>query len=394
MIGHSPALHTCRSQAKIIFGTRCSVFTTNFLFLWSFLLSGSLLGADWEAQVRAKVQSPDLSVALGIVEKRLAESPEDYDAAIWHARLVAWSRHWDQAESEYLRLLERHPENFDATIGLVDVLLWERRVADARARLATLLPKFQDNPEVRRRLARLEELRVEELPCEIRSSYRAETFSFAESAHGGLVSYRCGISRLWKWQIEADSRSRFGQFAQRYGAGAQFRRSRHGFYGSAARSSHSEVFPLTEGEIGYSLGLPRLEIGYAHRWLSFEQVFVHVANPSFTMYLPRQVDLTFSLFVSQARFETGEAPKTVSGLARLAIPARRNLRFIGLYAIGAESFRELTLDRAGRFSAKTFGAGLRWEIHPRFAIEPLFEHQLRHSGERETAFALGYSWRF
>lgn len=361
--------------------------------MFALLLTEQARVADWQAQVRDHVQARNFQAALAIVEKRLGAAPSDVEAAGWHARLKAWSGRWSEAEAEYGRLLERFPGDFDASVGLADVLFWQGRLAESRAALKPLLRDYSNHPEVRRRLARLasEELR----PCEIAVGYGSEVFSFAGAAHTGRVGLRCSIAKKWNWQMETSSRSRFGQYAQRFGAGLGLRRGRHGFHLAAARSTHSDVFPLTEGEVGYTLGLPRLELDYTHRWMAFRSAVVQVANPSAIYYLPREVQFTLSLFAGRTRPDAVPEPvNTLSGYARLSFPIRSRVRLFALYAVGAESFQELTLDRAGRFAARSYAAGAGLRTRPGEAVDFFIQHRRRSGGAYETGVTLGYSFRF
>jgi tetratricopeptide (TPR) repeat protein len=86
---------------------------------------------DWQPQVRKDIESQNIDAALAIVDLRLADAPEDWEAHGWRGRLLAWKGCWSEGETEYRLVLDKVPNDTEILTGLSDVLLWQKRYTEA-----------------------------------------------------------------------------------------------------------------------------------------------------------------------------------------------------------------------------------------------------------------------
>ena len=88
---------------------------------------------EWQPQVRREVESQHIDAALAIVDQRLADAPEDWEAHGWRGRLLAWKGRWSEGEAEYRLVLDKVPNDTEILTGLSDVLLWQKKYTEALA---------------------------------------------------------------------------------------------------------------------------------------------------------------------------------------------------------------------------------------------------------------------
>lgn len=60
-----------------------------------------------------------------------AEHPQDPDNTVWVGRLSGWLHDYETAEAAFDRVLAADPENVDALVGKAYVLAWQERSAEA-----------------------------------------------------------------------------------------------------------------------------------------------------------------------------------------------------------------------------------------------------------------------
>ena len=83
---------------------------------------------------------------------------------------------------------------------------------------------------------------------------------------------------------------------------------------------------------------------------------------------------------------------TPYGFTRLTFPEIAHLRGNLLFGVGAESF--FNIDQIGRFSARSFGGGVRWQINPAHDASLNVAVQGRSGGRSETSVGASYGIRF
>ena len=76
---------------------------------------------DWQSQVRRNVESQHIDAALVVVDHRLADAPEDWEAHGWRARLLSWKGRWSEGEAEYRLVLDKVSNDTEILTGLSDV---------------------------------------------------------------------------------------------------------------------------------------------------------------------------------------------------------------------------------------------------------------------------------
>jgi len=68
---------------------------------------------------------------LGLVEREIARTPLDVDVLAWRARILMWSGHLADAETEYLKILQISRTDPDNWLGLAKVYLREGKTQEA-----------------------------------------------------------------------------------------------------------------------------------------------------------------------------------------------------------------------------------------------------------------------
>jgi len=386
---------------------------------------------DWLANVRERIAAQDLPAALQITERRLAEAPQDYEAQGWHGRLLAWSGRWTEAEDEYRQVLEFTPNDVDILVGLSDVLAWQQRFAEALVPLdrAQQLEPGRAEIHVRRgrllqalgqvtpaRVAFREALAIEpsdsaaraglsSLQGEFRNELRIGTdfdfFNFADTSKGVMVSLRSRLSSRWAGSIAGTFQDRFEQQTGRFVASVTYQLDRRSVItvgGGAGRDRG--VIPKGEAFFEYDRGfnfgsqhfVRGVELTYGQRWLWFQDARILVLSPGAIFYLPRDFTWSVQIPVARSRFPGLPAEWRPSGITRLTFPLRRELTGNLFYAVGTENFAQV--DQVGRFSARTWGGGVRHRINPRQDVTAYVLYQDRSQGRNQTSFGITYGIRF
>src|SRR5712692_5814372 len=107
-------------------GSRSShrMLISSFLF-GALLVASSVFGQDltpdWQTQVRKYSEAQDWDSALRIVDQVIARAPRDMDVRAWRARVLAWSGHLTEAETEYQEILKVSRNDPDNWMGLANV---------------------------------------------------------------------------------------------------------------------------------------------------------------------------------------------------------------------------------------------------------------------------------
>jgi tetratricopeptide (TPR) repeat protein len=394
--------------------------------------SSALQSQDWQAQIRERATAGDLAAAREIAEQRLREAPQDLEARGWRARILGWMGQWKESEEEYRRVLERVPNDTDILIGLAGVLNALQRSEEALALLdqaQAVDPKRPDLHVTRgrtlRALGRRGEAReafrhalalepgsaeakqgldsVQEEPRhQLTIGADFDQFNFSsQDAQAYSLAFRSDLGARWSSLLAGRFDYRAGTYAGRWTGALTARLSRRDALtvgGSAGRDngivSKGEAF--FEYGHGFTFGrehfLRGVEANYQQKWLWFDAARVLTLTPSALFYFPK--DWTWSVAVTSARgsFPGVGTEWRPSGVTRLAFPIERRVSGNVFFAVGTENYA--LVDQIGRFSAQTYGGGLRLELPQRQQISGYFAYQNRTQGRTQKSVGFAYAVRF
>jgi tetratricopeptide (TPR) repeat protein len=392
-------------------------------------LAGQTLD-EWRPKVRNEIENQRIDAALTIVEQRLANAPGDMDAHGWRGRLLAWKGHWSEAETEFTLVLDKYPNDTEIWIALSDVRLWQQNYSQALLALDQAIKLYPSDPEVLSRRARVlallgrtpearseyqQALQVdsqnkdartgqasprENTQHELRIGEDVDFFNAAAAGQTQGVSLSSRWDRRWSTVFGVNTYQRFGQDAVKFLASTAFHLTAQDWFtvGSAVANSQS-VVPTNEAffEYGHSFRIENrwlrgLESSYEQHWFWYRGAHVLTLNTSQIVYLPHE--WTWSLNVTGARtgFLGSSVDWTPSGWTKLGFPLQRRVTGNVFFAVGSENFAQI--DQIGRFSAHTFGGGLRYQLAARQDIKGYVARQNRTQGQIGTGFGLSYGIHF
>jgi tetratricopeptide (TPR) repeat protein len=385
---------------------------------------------DWQPQIRKDVENQHIDAALAVVDQRLADAPQDLEAHGWRGRLLAWKGRWSESEDEYRLVLDKVPNDTEILTGLSDVLLWQQKYTQALQTLDRARKISPSDPEILARRARVLALLARTL--EARSEYQqtlrfdsqntdaraglaslhentkhelrvgedVDVFNYADAGQTQGISLSSRWNQRWSTVFDVNTYQRFGQDAVKFLASIAFHLTAHDWFtvGSAVANSQS-VVPTNEAffEYGHAFRVGHrwfqgLESSYQQHWFWYQGAHVVTLNTSQIVYLPRA--WTWSLNVTGARSGLLGTPVdwTPSGWTKLGFPLQRRVTGNLFFAVGSENFARI--DQIGRFSAHTFGGGLRYQFAARQDIKGYVARQNRTQGQIDTSFGLSYGIHF
>lgn len=386
--------------------------------------------ADWQQRVREKAQARQLDAALQVVEQRLAEAPGDLEARGWRGRILAWQGLWVDAESDYRYVLRRAPADTDMLSGLADVLLWQGKTKEALAfadrardlaptqpeillRRARILRALGDRSEARRQYREIldldpqnQEVKREfagvskETMHELRIGTDIDTFNCTDAAQAQSLLVTSRWTTRWSTAFGAEFYQRFGQDAGKFAASGSFRFTQHDWLNAGGSAGlDNGIIPKREAFFEYGRGvrirnrlIRGLEASYQQRWLWYQGAHVLTLGATQLYYLPK--DWTWALTITGARngFSGAGVEWAPAGSTRLAFPLPA--RFTGnlKFAVGTENFAQV--DEIGRFSARTYGGGLKYRIAAQQDVSGYIAVQDRTQGRMQRSYGVSYGFRF
>jgi tetratricopeptide (TPR) repeat protein len=364
------------------------------------------------------------------VEKRLAEAHDDLETHGWRGRLLTWKGRWPEGETEFKFVLDRFPDDTDILTALADVLLWQQKYTEAlqtldearrispsdpeilsrRARVLALLGRKQEarseyqqtllfdsqNTDARTGMASLRENTRHEL----RIGEDVDIFNYADAGQTQGVGLSSRWNQRWSTVFGVATYQRSGQDAVKFLASTAFHLTAQDWItlGSAVANSQS-VVPTNEAffEYGHAFRIENrwfhgLESSYQQHWFWYQGAHVLTLNTNQIVYLPRE--WTWSLNVTGARtgFVGTPVDWTPSGWTKLGFPLQRRVTGNLFFAVGSENYAQI--DQIGRFSAHTFGGGLRYQFAARQDMNGYVARQDRTQGQIDTSFGLSYGIHF
>jgi tetratricopeptide (TPR) repeat protein len=385
---------------------------------------------DWQLQVRKDVENQHIDAALAIVDQRLADAPEDWEAHGWRGRLLAWKGRWSEGEAEYRFVLDKVPNDTDILTSLSDILLWQKKYTEALQTLDQARRISPADPEILSRRARvlallgrtpearseyqqtllsdtqntdartgLDSLR-ENTKHELRLGEDVDVFNYSNAAQTQGVSLSSRWNQRWSTVFGVSTYQRFGQDAVKFLASTAFHfTARDWFTVGSAIANGQSVVPTSEAffEYGHAFRIEDswfrgLESSYQQHWFWYQGAHVLTLNTNQIVYLPR--GWTWSLNVTGARtgFVGTPVDWTPSGWTKLGFPLQRRVTGNVFFGVGSENFAQI--DQIGRFSARTFGAGLRYQFAAHQDITGYVGRQYRSQGQIDTSFGLSYGFSF
>jgi tetratricopeptide (TPR) repeat protein len=385
---------------------------------------------DWQTRVRADVETHRIDAALAVVDQRVADAPEDWEAHGWRGRLLAWKGRWPDGEAEYRLVLANVPDDTEMLTGLSDVLLWQKKYTEALQTLDEATKLSPSEPEILSRRARVLALlgRAHEARSEYEKTLRfdaqnsdaragldslsesakhelrigedADVFSYTNAGQTQGVSLSSRWNQRWSAAFGINTYQRFDQNAVKFLASTSFHFTASDWLsaGTAVANGQS-VVPTNEAffEYGHAFRIENrwvqgLESSYQQHWFWYQGAHVLTLNTSQIIYLPRE--WTWSLNMTGARTGFAGTPVdwTPSGWTKLGFPLQRRLTGNVFFGVGSENFAQI--DQIGRFSGHTFGGGLRYRFAASQDITGYVARQDRTHGQIDTSLGLSYGIRF
>jgi tetratricopeptide (TPR) repeat protein len=393
--------------------------------------SRSACADDWNTSVRSCVARHDLPCVHRLVEAWLAQSPHDLDALTWRARLTAWSKQWSEAEKQYHAILAASPGNTDALLGLADVHLWsgqldsalatldeaERAHAPAtevlsrRARVMVLLHRDDEaqqlyrkllaiNPADRSARQMLQQVRAAASRHLLRLGSDTDTFSYTNAANLEIVTLLSRWNERWSTIAQGNFSQRFGQTAEGVAGAVTYHLRTSDWItigGSLANQQDVVAHYGLSGEFGHgwkiSNGLIRgLELNLRQRELWFSNSQIETFGGVEVLYFPRRWMFTVATNAIRTRINDSRVSWIPAGFAQLTFPIAHHLDGNILYGVGAENF--LTVDQIGRFSAHTYGGGMKLRLNEMQEITCNIAAQQRTQHRSQFSMWFEYGIRF
>jgi len=400
------------------------------LLLTAALARAQLGSADWQQRVQQQVQLHELDAALATVNQRLQLAPSDMEAHGWRGRLLAWQGKWAAAEIEYRLVLDHFSNDTEVLCGLADVLLWQNKTKEALSVIDRARSLEPAQPEILLRRARILQALGES--SEARSQYREilHLDPANRDAKSGLASLpeegrhelRIGgegstfnnigpsedeiLSLASRWTPQASTvliagfYQRFGEAAADLEVSSSYRITKNNALTvGGGLANRQDIIPKDDTffEYGRGIRLPfefvkGMEASYQQRWFWYQGAHVLTFNGMQLYYLPQ--DWTWSITITAARtgFRGTGVEWEPSGITRLEFPVHRSLSGNLFFANGTEDFAQV--DQIGRFSARTYGGGVKYRLRPGQDIRGYFARQYRSDSQTQTALGVNYGFHF
>jgi len=384
---------------------------------------------DRASRIRTLVNEGQMEQAFQVTENWIDAYPNDVDARAWHARLQAWTNHWQEAENEYRELIKHSPRDVDLLIGLADVLIWQKEYTEALSflDLAIEIDSSRMDSRVRRaqtlqKIGRTDEAQIiyREL-LETNPNYDVakkgldlihaekhhvlhlntdlDSFSYTDNATSFGVSVRSQWNAKWASMGSLRRHQRFGEGVTEIETGATYKFSdRDTFTVSGAVAGENGVVPRAKTEFEYSHGFRLAENGpfrgieaiYRQRWLWYRDTHLLVLSPTALLYLPGNWHWMVQYSPSRIAAAGGNIEWKSSFYTRLSFPVKSRATGYALFARGTENFNYA--EQIGELSMQTWGGGMQFRIDDRHEIHGYGKYQ-RISGDR-TLLSAGAIYAF
>ena len=385
---------------------------------------------DWPARIKQLVDRGHVELALSVSEDWIKIYPRDLDARSWHARLLAWSRHWGEAELEYRSLLESAPEDSDLLLDLAHLFTWQKRYLEALGlaeHACTVVPKRGDCDLERARILRLmgrhsearkeyqklfdsavapeeSKLALAELSEAARHKLQigatADFLNYTDNAGSAGASLDSRWNERWSSLAAVAHHNRFGQAATLIEVAATYRlTSADAVTLGGGTAGDQGIVPRAQVQFEYGHGfrlrgeraVRGVEATWQQSWLWYRGARVLSLTPAATLYLPRECEWLLRLSITRLDLPGPRRSWMPSGLTRLTFPIHRTLTGHVQFSTGSENFG--TLDQVLFHSTRTVGGGLRIRLTPRQEIITFLQYQSLAPGRSQTGLGIAYALR-
>jgi len=397
--------------------------------------SGSSQTPNWQKEIRKYVEAQEWASALRVVDREIARAPNDMDVRAWRARILTWSGHLEDAEQEYLKILNVSRNDPDNWMGLANVYLREGKTAEALAAMDTAVKLDAARADLHAARARVfrtagirneartefqnalnldpssEEARVglnslrAEPKHELRFGQENDLFNFADANHNEWTSLNSQWTPRWSTGLAGSFYQRGGVNAGKFVGSVTRRQPKWGALTVGGATGHDNgVIPRSEAffdlDRGWKTGettfVRSVETIYGQHWYWYQSSRILTLTTNVIAYLPRE--WTFSVAAAGARsaFSGSGIEWRPSGIARLGFPIAgwglHRLSGNAFFAAGTEDFGQV--DQIGSFASQTYGGGLRYQITARQDLTGYGSYQKRTQDRTDAAFGLSYGIHF
>jgi len=234
----------------------------------------------------------------------------------------------------------------------------------------------------------------------LRTGVDIDSYNYTHAAQSQFLSLDSRWNHRWSTLAAITSYQRFGEVATKATGGTTFRFAGRNWLsvGGAGANDHG-VIPQAEAyfECGHGFTsetkfVRGLDITYQQHWFWYRGAHVFTTGVSHLFYMPREWTWLVTVNGARSGFSGSGIEWVPSGSTRLSFPLYRPVSGNLLFAVGSENFAQV--DQIGRFSARTFGGGLRYSISARHDVSGYVASQNRSQGRTQNSFGLSYGIRF
>jgi len=129
---------------------------------------------DVIARARAADSAGRRPEALAMLRSHLSSTPRDVDARLVYGLMLSWDRRYDEARSEFQRVLQDTPDYKDARVALMNVEMWSGRTSQAGDLASQILTRDPGDPQARLVRQRLD---ARTHPWHVRTEYSLDSFN-------------------------------------------------------------------------------------------------------------------------------------------------------------------------------------------------------------------------
>jgi hypothetical protein len=370
-----------------------------------------------------------------IVDREIAQAPQDMDIRAWRARILMWSGRLPEAENDYREILANPPQDPDSWMGLANVYSLGGRWGQMEQAIAIAVQLDPNRADLHAAHGR--SLGLEHKPGEARLEFQKALALDPrnEEAQAGLLSLRGGpkhelllgtetdlfnfaganhsegasLLSQWtpRWKTTASGNFyRLGDTAAGKVAGSiTGKTARWGSLTVGGAVGHDNgVIPKSEILVEYDQGwrlagttfLHGFEANYGQHWYWYSGAQILTINGTSFFYLPDDSVWSFGLTAARSDFFGTQSHWRPSGITRLTFPIIGGERpRIGgnlFFAVGTENFA--SVDQIGHFSSQTYGGGLQFRLTERQYVKATTGYQHRTQDRSETEFDVIYGIHF